>query len=208
MGYTVYVDLIRPHFPHKEWISTPMRQEVDRCRAAIEAALSGKDVAVVCSGDAGVYGMAGLILELLESYPAEQVCRLETQVIPGITAACGGAAVLGAPLMHDFAVISLSDLLTPWEQIAQRLALAAQGDFVICLYNPASKKRQTICKRPALLYCSTSQGKPFADWSGTSAGKGNPHGSSPFPPCGIPRQICLPPSISAIGRPGRSTSGW
>ena len=113
-----------------------------------------------------------------------------------------------APLMHDFAVISLSDLLTPWEQIAQRLALAAQGDFVICLYNPASKKRADYLQKACDIVLQYQPGKPFADWSGTSAGKGNPHGSSPFPPCGIPRQICLPPSISAIGRPGRSTSGW
>lgn len=135
-GYTVYVDLIAPLIAGKEILTTPMKQEVDRCRLAIEETVKGKTVSMVCSGDAGVYGMAGLIYELSVDYPP-----IEIEVIPGITAACSGAAVLGAPLIHDFAVISLSDLLTPWELIATRLRLAAQADFVICLYNPSSKKR-------------------------------------------------------------------
>ena len=109
VGYTAYLDLVRPDFPDKEMRSTGMRREVDRCRAAVEAALAGKDVAVVCSGDAGVYGMAGLVYEVAQEYDP-----IEIEVVPGITAACGGAAVLGAPLTHDFAVVSLSDLLTPW----------------------------------------------------------------------------------------------
>ena len=136
VGYTVYVDLIKPFFPQKEFLSTPMRGETDRCRKAIEQCITGKNVAVVCSGDAGVYGMAGLIYQLSEEYPP-----FEIEVVPGITAACSGAAVLGAPLVHDFAVISLSDLLTPWELIEKRLSAAAEADFVICLYNPASRKR-------------------------------------------------------------------
>ena len=135
VGYTAYIDLVRADFPQKETLSTGMRREVDRCRAAVEAARTGKDVAVVCSGDSGVYGMAGLIYEVAQEYDP-----IEIEVVPGITAACGGAAVLGAPLTHDFAVVSLSDLLTPWEKITARLTAAAQADFVLCLYHPA-----TVC---------------------------------------------------------------
>ena len=141
-GYTVYVDLIKDHFPGKEVLSTPMKREVERCKLAVERAAAGSTVAMVCSGDAGVYGMAGLIYEVAQDYPP-----IEIEVIPGITAASAGAAVLGAPLIHDFAVISLSDLLTPWQRIEQRLALAAEGDFVICLYNPASKKRSDYLQK-------------------------------------------------------------
>lgn len=135
-GYTVYVELVAPLFPGKETYATPMTRELERCRWALEAAGQGRTVAVVCSGDAGVYGMAGPLLELAED-PAE----VEIEVVPGVTAALSGAAVLGAPLTDDFCVISLSDLLTPWERIETRLRCAARGDFSICLYNPASKKR-------------------------------------------------------------------
>lgn len=136
LGYTVYIDLVREQYPEKKFLSTPMKQEVKRCQMAFEEAVKGQDVAMVCSGDAGVYGMAGLIFEIGKEYPEIQI-----EVVPGITAASGGAAVLGAPLMHDFAVISLSDLLTPWETIEKRLHAAGMADFVICLYNPSSKKR-------------------------------------------------------------------
>lgn len=136
-GYTVYLDLIWGEFPDKEYFSTPMTQEIERCRAALERARSGRTTALVCSGDAGVYGMAGPVLELAPQFP-----EVEIQVVPGVTAALAGAAVLGAPLMHDFAVLSLSDLLTPWEVIRRRLELAAQGDFVLCLYNPSSRRRR------------------------------------------------------------------
>ncbi|MBQ7486064.1 MAG: precorrin-3B C(17)-methyltransferase [Clostridia bacterium] len=136
VGYLVYVDLVRPMFPEKEYIVTPMRQETERCRMAIDSAMSGKVTAVICSGDAGVYGMAGLILTLAENTP-----ELDVIVVPGVTAALSGAALLGAPIGHDFAVISLSDLLTPWEKIERRLELAASADFCIVLYNPASRKR-------------------------------------------------------------------
>ena len=136
-GYTVYLDLIRGEFPDKEYFSTPMTQEIERCRAALERARSGRTTALVCSGDAGVYGMAGPVLELAPQFP-----EVEIQVVPGVTAALAGAVVLGAPLMHDFAVLSLSDLLTPWEVIRRRLELAAQGDFVLCLYNPSSRRRR------------------------------------------------------------------
>ena len=142
VGYTAYIALIREEFPEKEMLSTGMRREVDRCRAAVEAAVSGRDVAMVCSGDSGIYGMAGLIYEVAQEYPP-----IEIEVVPGITAACGGAAVLGAPLTHDFAVVSLSDLLTPWDKIALRLECAAKGDFVLCLYNPASHNRPDHLKR-------------------------------------------------------------
>lgn len=142
VGYTAYIELVRPDFPEKEVLSTGMRREVDRCRAAVEAALTGRDVAVVCSGDSGVYGMAGLIYEVAQEYDP-----IDIEVVPGITAACGGAAVLGAPLTHDFAVVSLSDLLTPWEKIEKRLTAAAQADFVICLYNPSSRNRPDYLQR-------------------------------------------------------------
>lgn len=142
IGYTVYIDLIRGEYPDKIFLSTPMKKETERCRMAFEEALQGNDVAVVCSGDAGIYGMAGLICEIGKDYP-----EIGIEIIPGITAASGGAAVLGAPLMHDFAVISLSDLLTPWEKIEQRIRAAAQADFVICIYNPSSKKRADYLRK-------------------------------------------------------------
>ncbi len=142
VGYTLYVELVADLTVGKTVLSTPMRREVERCRLALEQAATGHTVALVCSGDSGVYGMAGVLLQLAQEYPAVQV-----EILPGITAACSGAAVLGAPLIHDFAVISLSDLLTPWEKIARRLQLAAQADFVICLYNPASKKRHDYLQR-------------------------------------------------------------
>ena len=142
IGYTVYIDLIREEFPDKTFLSTPMRKEADRCRMAFAEAQKGQDVAMVCSGDAGVYGMAGLICEVGKDYPDVGI-----EIVPGITAASGGAAVLGAPLMHDFAVISLSDLLTPWEKIERRVRAAAEADFVICIYNPSSKKRADYLKK-------------------------------------------------------------
>ena len=138
-GYDTYLDLIRDLLTNQEIIGTGMMQEVDRCQAAVDAARSGKRVAVVSSGDPGVYGMAGLVLELAGKYPLSQ--RPEVKVIPGISAVGAAAAILGAPLMHDFAVISLSDLLTPWEVIVKRVEMAAAGDFVIAIYNPKSAKR-------------------------------------------------------------------
>lgn len=142
VGYTVYVELIREFYPDKDYLTTPMRQEVERCRMAFLEAGKGKTVAMVCSGDAGVYGMSGLMLELGEEFPD---CKVE--IIPGVTAALAGGAVLGAPLMHDFAVISLSDLLTPWEKIEKRLRCAAAADLAICIYNPSSKKRADYLHR-------------------------------------------------------------
>lgn len=137
VGYTTYVRLIKEMVGDKEIVSTGMKQEIDRCKKAIELAKSGKEVAVISSGDAGVYGMAGLILELTSKMDQPLVVK----VIPGITASIAGAALLGAPLMNDFCHISLSDLMTPWEMIEKRLHAAASADFVICLYNPRSKGR-------------------------------------------------------------------
>lgn len=141
-GYPLYLELIEDLLEGKERIATPMRQERVRCEAARDAAKVGKKVAMVSSGDAGVYGMAGLMYEVCADEP-----DLSIEVIPGVTAACAGAALLGAPLTCDFAVISLSDLLTPWETIEKRLMLAAEADFVICLYNPASRKRADYLSR-------------------------------------------------------------
>lgn len=142
VGYTVYINLVKEHFPGKEFLTTPMRKEVERCELAFLEAAKGKCVAMICSGDAGVYGMSGLILEIGKKYP-----EIPVEMIPGVTAAIGGAAVLGAPLIHDFALISLSDLLTPWEKIEKRLRCAAEADFVICLYNPSSKKRHDYLQK-------------------------------------------------------------
>lgn len=142
IGYTVYIDLVKEHFPDKKFMSTPMKKEKERCVIAFEEANKGQSVAMICSGDSGVYGMAGLIYELSPQYP-----NTEISVIAGVTAAVGGAAVLGAPLIHDFCLISLSDLLTPWELIEKRLRAAADGDFVICLYNPSSIKRHDYLQK-------------------------------------------------------------
>ena len=142
VGYTVYVDLVKEHFPGKEFLTTPMRKEIERCQLAFDEAEKGKNVAMICSGDAGVYGMAGLMLEIGEGYP-----QISVEVIPGVTAATGGAAVLGAPLIHDFALISLSDLMTPWEKIEKRLLCASEADFVICMYNPSSRKRHDYLQK-------------------------------------------------------------
>ena len=142
VGYTVYVDLVKEHFPGKAFLTTPMRKEVDRCVLAFEEAKKGQIVSMICSGDAGVYGMAGLMYEVGEKYP-----EVELEIVPGVTAALGGAAVLGAPLIHDFCLISLSDLLTPWEKIEKRLLGASQADFVICLYNPSSRKRHDYLQK-------------------------------------------------------------
>lgn len=141
VGYNVYVELIKPYYPNKEYFTTAMKQEIDRCRKAFDFAMEDKRVAVVCSGDSGVYGMAGLVYELSEEYP-----EVEIEVVPGITAALSGASVLGAPLTHDFAVISLSDLLTPREVIEKRLRCAAESDMCVAIYNPSSKKRSDYLK--------------------------------------------------------------
>ena len=150
IGYTVYLELLGDRFAGKDYLSTPMKQEVERCRMCFEQAAMGKEVAMICSGDAGIYGMASLMFELGEEYDAQNPgasMLTDICVIPGITAASSGAAVLGAPLNHDFCVISLSDLLTPWELIEKRLRAAADGDFAIAIYNPSSRKRHDYLQK-------------------------------------------------------------
>ena len=142
VGYHVYVNLVKDRYPDKEFMTTPMTWETQRCQMALDEARAGKNVAMVCSGDSGIYGMAALIYELRgeDNQP-------EVEVIPGLTAACSGAAILGAPLTHDFAVISLSDRLTSWEKIEKRLENAAEADLSMVLYNPASHGRPDHLKR-------------------------------------------------------------
>ncbi len=158
-GYTVYIELIAPLYPGKECLSTPMTKERERCRLALQSAQAGRTTALVCSGDAGVYGMAGPCLELAGEYP-----EVEIEVVPGVTAALSGAAVLGAPLMNDFAVISLSDLLTPWEVIEKRLRCAGAGDFALCLYNPMSKKRRDHLRRACDILLETRPPETVCGW--------------------------------------------
>lgn len=154
VGYPVYLDLLGERFREKERLSTPMRQEVERCRMAYEKAMEGKTVSLICSGDAGVYGLASLMYELSPEYPG---CELV--IVPGITAANSGAALLGAPLNHDYCVISLSDLLTPWEQIRRRLLAAVDGDFAIALYNPSSRKRADYLQKACDILLERAEGE-------------------------------------------------
>lgn len=141
-GYTKYIELVSSLCEGKEIIQTGMKQEKERCIKCIEKAMEGCNVALVCSGDAGIYGMASLVYEIAEGKGFDDIV-----VIPGITAASSGAAVLGAPINHDFCVISLSDLLTPFELIEKRLRAAAMGDFAMAIYNPSSHKRSDYLKR-------------------------------------------------------------
>lgn len=156
-GYDTYIGLVRDLCPGKEIYTTPMRRELDRCRTALEKAAAGKTVALVCGGDAGVYGMAAPVLELAEAYPA-----VDIEVVPGVTAALAGAAALGAPLGHDFCVLSLSDLLTPWPVIERRLRAAAAGDFALCLYNPASSRRPDHLRRACDILLDAGKGPDTA----------------------------------------------
>lgn len=142
VGYSTYIGLVREIIPDKEIVSTGMTEEVERCRHAIMLAYRGRRVAVISSGDPGIYGMAGLIFEIIRHEGIDKGGGIEIQVIPGIPAFCAAAALLGAPVMHDFASISLSDLLTPWDTILRRVEAATKADFVIVLYNPRSRKRQ------------------------------------------------------------------
>lgn len=152
-GYTGYVEQVSPLFPHAAYYATPMKHELERCRRALSEAQGGKTAALVCSGDAGVYGMAAPVLELLPEYGG-----VEVEVVPGVTAALTGAARLGAPLGHDFCVISLSDLLTPWAVIEKRLRCAAEGDFAIALYNPSSRRRSGHLRRACDVLLETRGG--------------------------------------------------
>ena len=149
----MYVDQVLALFPEKETYATGMKQEIERCRHALAEAQKGRTVAMVCSGDAGVYGMAAPTLELLPEYPG-----VEVQIVAGVTAALSGAALLGAPLGHDFCVISLSDLLTPWALIEKRLRCAAEGDFAIALYNPSSRRRGDYLQKACDILLETRSG--------------------------------------------------
>lgn len=145
VGYKLYVDLIKDIIGNKQVVATAMRKEIERVELAIQEALSGKIVSIISSGDPGVYGMAGLVLEVV----SKENIDLPIEIISGIPAANAAAAVLGAPLMHDYAVISLSDLLTPWETIERRVKCAAEADFVIVLYNPKSSQRDWQIEKTA-----------------------------------------------------------
>jgi len=148
VGYVSYAELLKPYFPEKEYVTTGMRQEIERCRLCFDLAAQGKKIALVCSGDAGVYGMAAPMYELLEEYEDKPGYEeIELSVVSGVTAANSGAAILGAPLNHDFCVISLSDLLTSWETIEKRLRAAIDGDFAMAIYNPSSHKRKDYLQR-------------------------------------------------------------
>ncbi|MDP2932394.1 MAG: precorrin-3B C(17)-methyltransferase [Chloroflexota bacterium] len=138
VGYKTYIKLIEPLLTGKEVVATGMGDEVERARAAVSLAGQGKTAAVICSGDAGIYGMAGLVLEIIHG----NCEKLDIEVIPGVPSMAAAAARLGAPLMTDFAVVSLSDYLVSWSAIERRLKLAAEGDFVIVIQNPRSKKRR------------------------------------------------------------------
>lgn len=159
VGYTKYVELALAAVPDAAHLATPMMHEVERCRLALSRAQSGEAVALVCSGDAGVYGMASPVLELAEDYP-----DVDVEVIAGATAAQSGSAVLGAPLAQDFAVVSLSDLLTPWEVIERRLAAVASADFCICLYNPRSRKRADRLLRAAKIMLEWKAPDTLCGW--------------------------------------------
>lgn len=156
VGYTTYVDILKQYFPDKEYYSTDMMKEKERCQYAIDMAKTGKEVVLVCSGDSGVYGMASLVYELAYADDAANDKAAagsdvpDIKIISGVTAASSGAACLGAPLSHDFAVISLSDCMTPWSMIKMRVLAAAQTNMVMCIYNPSSRRRagylKEICK--------------------------------------------------------------
>ena len=142
VGYHVYNEIVISEYPEKEYLSNGMTQEVERCKLALETAAAGRITALVCSGDPGIYGMAAPVLELAQQYPGVKI-----RLVAGVTAAASGAALLGAPLSNDFAVISLSDRLTDWTVIEKRLEMAARGDFAIVLYNPGSRHRKGHLKR-------------------------------------------------------------
>lgn len=155
IGYKTYIELIGDLVEGKEVISSGMTKEVERCQMAIDMAAEGRYVVIVSSGDPGIYGMAGITLELLEKYKGDN--KPEVEIVPGISSANAAAASLGAALMHDFSVVSLSDLLTPWEAIEKRLNAAAQADFVTVIYNPVSKKRTEQIKKTREIFLKYRQ---------------------------------------------------
>lgn len=174
-GYTEYIKLVSPLYPDIETLATPMMREIERCRLALQATADGKTVAMVCSGDAGVYGMASPILELAPLYPAVNI-----EIIAGVTAAQSGSAVLGAPLSHDYAVISLSDLLTPWEVIEKRLDAVGVADFCLCLYNPRSKKRAEHLANACSILLRHKGEDTVCGWVRNIGREGQQHGLLPL----------------------------
>ena len=158
VGYKTYTDLIKEYFPNTEIRSSSMMKEVDRCLEVLDLAKAGKNVALISSGDAGIYGMAGIMYEIINEND-----DIEVEVIAGVTATNAAAAIVGAPIMHDYVTISLSNLLTDWELIKKRLELAAQGDFIISLYNPKSKGRTTqIAEAQKIMLKYKSKDTPVA----------------------------------------------
>lgn len=155
VGYTYYIKLVEPFLENKKTIQTGMTKEIERCKAAIEEVRNGIDTCLISTGDPGLYGMAGPILEMAED--------VDVEIVPGVSAVFAAAAETGAPLMHDFCTISLSDLLTPWPVIEKRLEHAAKGDFVISLYNPKSKGRKTHIERAIeIIKANLSGDRPIA----------------------------------------------
>ncbi|MDD4160822.1 MAG: precorrin-3B C(17)-methyltransferase [Synergistaceae bacterium] len=158
VGYKTYIELIKPLFDgRKELVSSSMKKERERCEEVLSLSLSGHTVGLISSGDPGIYGMAGIMLEVAQD-------KADIEIISGITAAASSAAILGAPIMHDFAVVSLSDLLTPWEQIEKRLIAAADADFVICIYNPVSHGRPDHLARAAEILMKKLPADRIAGW--------------------------------------------
>lgn len=152
-GYTVYCDLVRDRYGEKEYIETPMTGEEERVKSAFMKASEGKTVSIICSGDAGVYGLAGLACS--EAADHEDIA---IEIIPGVSAALSGAALLGAPLIHDFCLISMSDRLTPMDKIEKRLKFAAMADMVIVIYNPESRSRRGYLKHACEILLSEISG--------------------------------------------------
>ena len=193
IGYTVYVNLLKEDYPGKEYLTTPMTQEARRCEMAFEEAQKGKTVAMVCSGDAGVYGMSGLMLEIGAGYP-----DIEVEVIPGVTAALSGGAVLGAPLTHDFAVVSLSDRLTPWEKIEKRLRLAAVRIFRLPFTIRRARDVRITCRRHAIFCfpCFRQTGSA-GQWK-ILAVRVSVQKYTHLASCAMRKSTCLRPYLSAI----------
>ena len=201
VGYTVYVDLVRDHFPGKRFLTTPMTQEAERCELAFQEAMEEQAVAMICSGDGGVYGMSGLIYEVGQKYP-----QVDIEVIPGVTAAMSGGAVLGAPLIHDFAVISLSRSLG--RKLKSGFWLRRRRTLPSACTTPPAGSGRTISVGP-VTYCSGSAARRrFAARCATSGGRERLPRYAPWPSSGSWRRTCLPPSLWATPRPGPWGAIW
>lgn len=151
VGYTPYIEYLGDLAEGKDLFSTGMKGEIERCKIAIDKVREGKNTAIISTGDSGLYGMAGPILELAKD--------IDVEIIPGVTAAFSAASELGSPIMHDYASISLSDLMTPWNVIEKRIDKAAEADFVITIYNPKSRGRKTHLERAVEIIATYRDGK-------------------------------------------------